>query len=98
MWFQHENALTHQPAGMQSFLKDWFGQQIIGYSGSVQCPPQSDLTPIKSFLLSYLKDQVYAAPHTSLLELRYRIYAFIFHAKKRAFRITLTHTNLYLKQ
>lgn len=32
-WFQNESALVRQPAGVQSFLKNCFGQEIIRYSG-----------------------------------------------------------------
>lgn len=74
LWFQHDGAPAHQTAGVRSFLKDCFGQQIIGYGGSVEWPPRSpDLTPLDFFLWGYIKDQVYATPHTSLLDLRRRI-------------------------
>ncbi|GFT84576.1 hypothetical protein TNCV_714261 [Trichonephila clavipes] len=61
--YNNMTASAHQTPGVRSFLKNCFGQQIIGYTGSV------DLTRLNVFPWHYIRDQVYGISHTSLLNL-----------------------------
>jgi len=74
IWFQHNGSPANKPTGVLCFLRNCFGERIIGYGGNVQWPPRlPDLTPLDFFLWGFVKDQMYATPPVSLLELRGRI-------------------------
>ncbi|GBN84394.1 hypothetical protein AVEN_142057-1 [Araneus ventricosus] len=74
VWFQHDGAPPHRVSSVQQHIRDTFQQQVIGYGGSVECPPRSpDLNPLDFFLWGYIKQRVYATPSLTLQELRNRI-------------------------
>ncbi|GBN17558.1 hypothetical protein AVEN_175630-1 [Araneus ventricosus] len=59
---------------MKQYLVEEFGEQIIGYGGFKEWPLLSpDLTPMDNVLSRYLKQQVYATPPSTFLDLQPRI-------------------------
>ncbi|GBL78223.1 hypothetical protein AVEN_217354-1, partial [Araneus ventricosus] len=74
VWFQHDGAPPHKVSSVQQYFRDTFQQQVIWYDGCVEWPPRSpDMKRLDFFLWGYIKQRVYATPHSTLQELRNRI-------------------------
>ena len=60
MWFQHDGVFAHFTTDVRLHLKATYGQQWIGWGGSVLWPARSpDLTCLDYFLWGYVKSLVY---------------------------------------
>ncbi len=74
LWFMQDGAPCHRTINVKNFLKDTFGNRVIGVGQGVEWPPHSpDLTACDFFLWGYLKGLIYKTPHTDLDDLRNRI-------------------------
>ena len=74
LWFMQDGAPCHRTINVKNFLKDTFGNQVIGVGHDVEWPPRSpDLTACVFFLWGYLKGLIYKTPPTVLDDLRNRI-------------------------
>ena len=69
-----DGAPCHRTINVKNFLKDTFGNRVIGVGHDVEWPPRSpDLTACVFFLWGYLKGLIYKKPTTGLDDLRNRI-------------------------
>ena len=74
LWFMQDGAPCHRTINAKNFLKDTFGNRVIGVGHGVEWPPRSpDLTACDLFLWDYLKGLIYKTPPTVLDDLRNRI-------------------------
>ena len=74
LWFMQDGAPCHRTLNVKNFLKDTFGNRVIGVGHDVEWPPRSpDLTACDFFLWGYLKGLIYRTPPTGLDDLRNRI-------------------------
>ena len=68
-----DGAPCHRTISVKNFLKDTFGNRVIGVGHGVEWPPRSpDLTACDFFLWGYLKGLIYKMLPTDLDDLRNR--------------------------